>query len=661
MLTAWLCAQAQYARLTNLPAIRIFTSDGRGITSKEYYKYCTMYYTDEQDNVTRYDSVQVRGRGNSTWNLSKKPYRIKFNHKEKFLGKGYANAKSWTLLANAGDKSLIRNAVTSAMGKRLGMKFNPAYKFVDLYLDGQYLGNYQISDQVQVRPHRVNIVEQEEVPTDTSDITGGYLLELDRSYDFSMGKTGFMTSHYQLPINIHSPEEEVIAQSQLLYISAYVDEFERRLQSDQFTDRVEGYRPMVDSTSLVNWYLGNEMSANVDGFYSTYFYKDRDDSLLYWGPLWDFDIAYNNDNRTDRATTNNTTEQMMADVAYRGSKVWVQRMWEDPWFGRLVNRRFKEAVDGGMEAYLHTVVDSLSSLLEESQEQNYRLWGINKRAYHEVVVYSTYDQYIADLKQFITDHLNYLSRELPMRTAKGPAEPTPEFKPGNYYYRIASARTGHVIDVSNGQVVANANDSADIVQDWYFKQSGGRFQIINRQSGLALNDPTEGAVTATTNVGTQLNVAMADDSDTRQLWTLTPQGYSGHYNLINVATRHAANLSGGRSDADAPVVSYTSDSRDSVSQNRLWKFTATDTLSDSPTGLAALSEPEDYALAYNPMTQELHFGSATPQQLTFMAEVFTVGGAKVGQFRADQRLSMQGWPKGVYVVRWLNHSRKFQK
>ena len=131
-------AQAQYTQKSDLPTIYIETFDGTAITSKDVYKYCRLHYVDEQGVVTSYDSVSIRGRGNSTWNMSKKPYRIKFQNKEKFLGKGYAKAKKWTLLANAGDKTMMRNAVTSAMGEFTTLKFNPAAKFVDMVLNNTY-------------------------------------------------------------------------------------------------------------------------------------------------------------------------------------------------------------------------------------------------------------------------------------------------------------------------------------------------------------------------------------------------------------------------------------------------------------------------------------------------------------------------------------------
>ena len=136
---------------------------------------------DENDNVQSFDSLSIRVRGNSTANMAKKPYKLKFHEKVKLLGKGHPNTKKWTMLANHADKTMLRNAITSIMGERAGLAFNPAAKFVDLTVNDRYAGTYQLSDQVDVCPHRVNIVEQDYPLTPMSNITGGYLLEADGS------------------------------------------------------------------------------------------------------------------------------------------------------------------------------------------------------------------------------------------------------------------------------------------------------------------------------------------------------------------------------------------------------------------------------------------------------------------------------------------------
>ena len=651
LLLHFLSAQAQgsYSRITNLPSVYVSTFDGYGITSKTTYKYCKLVYVDEQDQVTHYDSVEIRGRGNSTWNMSKKPYRIKLHQKERFLGEGKANTKKWTLLANAGDKTLIRNAVTSAMGEFLGMYFNPAYKFVDLNVNGSYYGNYQISDQVDVRKYRVHVKEQDYPLTDESNITGGYLLEADGFKDGNC----FTTSTYSVPIRIHYPDEDEIAYEQNEYIRQYMRDFERVLRSDDFTDPEHGYRRWVDSTSLANWYIATEVSANIDGFYSTYFYKDRDDSLLYWGPLWDYDIAYGNDTRKG-----DTSRRMMTDVGYGQVALWINRMWDDPWFSKLINRRFHEALDAGLEEHLMHTIDSLVTLLDRSQARNYQKWGINNKMYHERVLYSSYDQYVRDLKSFITVHIDYLEEAF---ADKQPVEPTPPFKPGNFYYRLINAANAKAIDVygqyeESGSRICLWDNLADrLSEQWEILPVDEHyFMLINRFNQLALNDPTEGTATATTNTGARLNVEEPDEENPRQHWYFTPQGTAGYYNLTNRYTDHTANLSGGSSSNGTSIISYTTDDRNTSSTNRLWYIIADEEIKEPyVNGIDDMSiEPEEYALAYDPQTQTLHFGSATPDQLTFMVNVYSLSGMKVAQFRADERCSISHLPSATYVISW---------
>ena len=683
-----------YVRKTNLPHVYIETFDRVAITSKETYVYATMHYVDEEDVVTQYDSMQIRGRGNSTWNLRKKPYKIKFHQKEKLLGKGYAKAKKWTLLANAGDKTLMRNAITSLMGDFLGLKNNPAHKFVDVTLNGTYLGNYQISDQVEVRPHRVNITEQDLPLTDESDITGGYLLEVDGFKDGNC----FTTSTYQVPIRIHYPDDEDISTSQNLYIRQYMRDFERVLASSSFDDADKGYRKWVDSVSLANWFIATEVSGNIDGYYSTYFYKEQQDSLLYWGPLWDYDIAYNNDYRKP-----NTQQTLMTDYGYGETKLWVNRMWQDPWFGRLVNRYYQEAVDAGLEAYLYEQIDSIAELIHESQELNYQKWGISTRMYHENVLYSSYDQYLNDLKSYIGIHIPYLRTAFANKKVEAP---TPAFVADHYYYTLRNANTGQAIDTQNkSEEAADGICSWTVMegqhsQHWRIVPVGDYFMLINRHSGMALNDPTVGESTATTNVGTQLNTAVPDMEDDRQLWSFTPQGTEGYYNLVNKHTEHTANLSGGSSSVGTPILSYTTDTRNATSQNRLWYVVkgeeieepddpdevddpvepddpdevddpvepddpdevddpvepddpddSDDPDTDVPVGIAA-AEPTEYALAYNAQTKVLHFGSETPEALTFTARIYTANGTLLRSFRASEHCSVADFAQGVYLIVW---------
>ncbi len=644
----------EVSRITNLPHVYINTFNGRSISSKTNYVYARMWYVDENDNVQFFDSLQIRGRGNATWGLAKKPYKLKFNQKEKLLGKGYANAKKWTMLANHGDKTLIRNAITREMGEFVGLKNNPAAKFIDLTFNDHYDGTYQISDQVEVRAHRVNITEQDYPLTEASDITGGYLFEaISSDWNFR--------SDWGVPIRIHYPAEDEINQMQRDYAKQFIGNFEERLYSDKFADRNDGYRPFVDSVSLANWYLCTEMSGNVDGFYSTYFYKDQQDNHIYWGPIWDYDIAYNNDNRDREGKGNNTLEQLMSDVAYDNCRKWVRQMWEDPWFARLINRRFHEIVEDGIEDFLNEKIDSLTHLIDESKDLNYERWNIDTRTLRELVLYSTYDEYVDDLRDYIHDHLIYLNdvfAELQGTLPGEPDDPTPKIPDfpadSTLYYVLSNVGTGTCIDTNSetDAIVCNAREDSIYSQQWRLMPlSNGYIYIVNRTTGFALCDSTDGEPTATTLVGTQLTVAKGDSLNTRQQWDIVAQS-DNRYNLINHFSSHAANLSGGKSSNGTPVLSYTSDERNGVSNNRMWHIEAVDEYIEPKPDMIQDLLDVDYALAYDPQSGRLHFGSDDLSALTFGVSVYNQAGHLVGSFRACDGANLSSYPIGIYMITW---------
>ena len=235
----------QYPQLTNVPTIYINTEDGKDITSKDVYKYCTLVYRDG-DSLAVYEKTQIRGRGNSTWSAEKKPYRIKFAESQKFLGKGYAKSKSWVLLANAGDKSMLRNALTHDLGEFVKMDFSPAALFVDLYINNNYRGTYLVSDHVNVDNKRVEVDEET-----------GFLLEYSQDPNKSeephfKGKYGW--------VDVKNPDPPTA--EQMSFVEDYITDTRNRLLNSSFTtyaDPRNGYRAKVDTTSLIKWYVASEV------------------------------------------------------------------------------------------------------------------------------------------------------------------------------------------------------------------------------------------------------------------------------------------------------------------------------------------------------------------------------------------------------------------
>ena len=155
-----------------------------------------------------------------------------------------------------------------------------------------------------------------------------------------------------------------------------------------------------------------------------------------------------------------------------------------------------------------------------------------------------------------------------------------------------------------------------------------------------------------------------DENSDSQLWDIIPQGTEGWYNLLNVHTQHIANLRAGSSNDYTPILSYTNDERNGESQNRLWYIIPNGPLPDEITGVRDI-EPDEYALAYDPMQQVLHFGSETPERLTFTVSVHAANGVLIGQFKANEEFNMTNQPSGIYIVSWRcgnkTRSVKFKK
>ena len=661
---------AEHHRLTNLPHVYINTFTGLDVSSKETQVWARLWMVDEQDQVSFYDSITIRGRGNSTWGLQKKPYRIKFAKKTRFLGPNHANAKKWTLLANHADKTLMRNALASYIGDLCGQTFTPAAQFVDLTLNGNYLGCYQLSDQVDVRKGRVNISEQDYPLTDGSNISGGYLLEADGFLDFVDGVNGWRTSNKGVPIRIHYPDEEELVPRQLTYIRNYVNAFEGRLLNNRF-DAANSYRHYVDSTSLVSWYLTSEIAANPDYVWSMYFYKERDDQHLYFGPVWDCDIAFDNDNRM-QGSGHDPQRELMVDIGFtnNGMNQWIARMWQDEWFQQLVFNSYARLYSNGLEQKLLNKVDSLSQLLQQSQQLNYERWNIRQRTLREVVIYSTYDEYVEQLRRYIRIRVPALLEAFALRQS-GDVDLDqyiriePEFvSVPHYFYTIANAGTGTVCDVNQqNQLVGNGRLAGSQRQQWQIVTlQNGYHQLLNRMTGLALTDPTVGTATATTNLGTQLTVAQPDSADKAQQWHLVRQA-AGRYNLNNRKTDHTANLSSGNAANGTGILSYTNDSRNADSRNRLWTISYADSLALDTPIRDIVGDDMDYALAYDPQGQRLHFGADDLSRLSFTAVVYDRAGRPVLSFKASQEASVAQLPRGLYIVSWQwqgrRHSAKF--
>ena len=175
--------EKKYFQATNLPLISIYTDNLADPLEKDLDFNCKILIINK-GKIENNETGLIKLRGKSTAFIpAKKPYRIKFSTKQKILGlKG--SSKKWILMANAFDRSLLRNALAYKISELFNFKYTHRCLPVDVILNGIFRGNYYICDLIEIAKNRVNITKMELNDINEPNITGGYLLEFDAGVFF---------------------------------------------------------------------------------------------------------------------------------------------------------------------------------------------------------------------------------------------------------------------------------------------------------------------------------------------------------------------------------------------------------------------------------------------------------------------------------------------
>ena len=268
-------------QVTNLPTVSIHTLNGEIPYDKEHQIASQLTIISDNGSKLLSEPGTTRERGNASRDFPKKPWRIKFDTKQNVLD-APAKAKKWTLINNYGDKTLMRNLLAFELSRRLGMDYTPYGTAVDVLLNGEYKGCYQLCDQVTINKNRVNITEMTPEDNQGVALTGGYLIEVDA---YAWQEKSWFNSNKGNPVTIKSPDEDEITARQKQYISNFFNKMENQ------------WSTYLDLNSFLRHFLVGELSGNTDTYWSVFMYKQRDEDLMHVGPVWDFDLAFNNDQR----------------------------------------------------------------------------------------------------------------------------------------------------------------------------------------------------------------------------------------------------------------------------------------------------------------------------------------------------------------------------
>lgn len=362
----------------------------------------TIRIEDESDSINNLEEtdVLVKDRGNSTKWTPKVPYSLKFTSKTKVLG--MPKSKRWVLMANYFDRSLIRTQFAGFLGNNIFNSYwNASFKPVNVYINGMFMGTYDLGECNKVEKNRVNVQSLEDYAdkaSDYKDVNGdgcidindaGFMVEIDSACEWAE-RLHFYSSQYTIPFTLKDPDfgdttkySDEECENYIKYAASKINAFEDMLVKKDFSSKYADY---IDATSFADWYIINEFGKNSDANFQksvpvTY---NAATGKLYMGPNWDFDLGFGNFNHGydliggGYNTVDNPTgwyiwggkkgcDENAHYVEANGPYVqswWINRLMESSSFKKIVKDRwkskrtmFKNAINKEIVEYANRIAD----------------------------------------------------------------------------------------------------------------------------------------------------------------------------------------------------------------------------------------------------------------------------------------------------------------
>lgn len=403
-----------------------------------------------EDGSALYDGplAQIRLRGNTTWGWAdKKPYQIKLDYKANLLDSGdsWDADRTWLLLAEAFDATLLHNSITLDLGREIGLASTPEYRPVDLYYDGEYRGTYLVCEKVEVARGRLDIldygkyieklygklVDMDFLPLGQGQDAygnpyqyvegiqthmgpaGAYLLELDQ-YFYDKEKSWVSTKD-GLRYVLHSPK--YVSQADADYVSCFLQELLDTIANHGIHPvngkTIEQY---IDLPSFVRYFLIQEFAKTCDFWYtSTYFHLLQGEAKLFAGPLWDFDIAY---------AMRDTRPHEGGVDGYVPESGWFRDLMTLPVFQEAVQTYFRneflpllQRILLGEETARGQALLSLEAYrrrIEPSRRMNYILWelGGHYNNINKDTLYPTYEENFDYFRNYLHGRTQWMTNDI---------------------------------------------------------------------------------------------------------------------------------------------------------------------------------------------------------------------------------------------------------
>ena len=354
-----------------------------------------------KDNPLADASLTIKGRGNSSWfNAPKKSYTIKFEKKQEFLG--FDSNKSFALIANYFDKTLLRNITAYSLAKNVFTKMSwaPSAKTVHLFIDGVYQGLYSAVETIKIADNRVNIPDISDFVSSqetTSFEDYGFILEVNDRMDEDLS----FKSDKGVPFSLKEPDGKDLNKDICNKIEEKTNSVEAKVYKGDFSE--------LDLYSFADWWIVEELAKNTDSqFYSScYMYFNPVDKKFHMGPVWDFDLGFGN-NMVDV-----NTDGFQANAASNGAN-WILELRKSEEFMKIVKERWNKCKPL-IESYFSGEYEENLSNIKKDVDVNFIRWPILGKSVWKAPIdceeRKDYDSEVEYFKTWKDNRINWLSSQ----------------------------------------------------------------------------------------------------------------------------------------------------------------------------------------------------------------------------------------------------------
>lgn len=315
----------------------------------------------------------------------------------------------WILNGPYSDKTLMRNYLAYEFSNRMG-RYASRAKFVEVFLNDSgdtkikqkhYVGVYLLMEKIKRGKNRVNIQSLKSTQEKPSEITGGYILKIDK---IDINDSYFLTGYRTRLIHVY-PKGNKISDAQKAWIRNYMSAFESSLKAPDLGEYVK----YIHTDTFIDYFIINELFRNIDGFRnSTYMYKDRNTKLK-MGPIWDFNLSMGN------ASFNNGWETDGWLIDTNPVPFWWDQLLMDENFKQKLVKRWRALRKGELAtSKLMEEIDRTAKNLSEAQSRNFERWpvlGVSVLGNPESNP-PTYEQEVHQLKTWLQDRLKWIDAHI---------------------------------------------------------------------------------------------------------------------------------------------------------------------------------------------------------------------------------------------------------